>query len=187
MKKRLLFCLLIAVSLLLSSCDPSILSIREESIDQYPDGKPLDVQKLLENKAKWKALDIKNYTFTYKFQDSMNGSGRYKEYKGIVIVKNGKGSLYFDKRSRIPSKNNPYERKFFVMSIEDVFDKILEDYLRLKTMKDRWEIDYLDARYEWYDYDCFFLERVEYTPFRFSSSTGPRKMHFQIVDFNVFD
>lgn len=184
--RRRLFCLLTTLTIILSSCDFEVIPRRIEPIDDDFNEKSLDVHKLLEKKSMWKALGVKNYTFTYRFCDRMNKTGRYREYKGIVVVEDGKGKLRFDKRFRIPSKYNPDERKFFITSIEDVFDNILEDYLRLKKKKDEGQIDYLDASYQWYDSDYFFLKEVQYTPFTFSSSYGPRVMKFEIVDFNVF-
>jgi len=186
MKKGLCFVVLISFILILSSCKYEIIPSWEESTEFYPNGKPLDVQKLIKKRAKWKALCLENYAFTYEFSDRMNATGRYKKYKGFVIVKDGKGTLRFDKRSRIPSKNNPYEQRFFITSMEDVFDNILEDCFRLQKMKDEGKIDYLDVSYEWYDPDYFFLERIGYTSFRPSSAHGPRIMHFRILDFNVF-
>lgn len=53
-------------------CFLSFVSCKEQQRQRYIEPfKKLDVQKFMENKYKWKALDIKNYSFKYNFNDAV--------------------------------------------------------------------------------------------------------------------
>jgi|GEM_PF-527501 len=156
-----------------------------------PFWKPLDIAEFVEQRAKWKSLDIQNYTFTYRCDDYMgelNSLEKDIHCKGFVVVNNGVGSVTFDNSKEYfitPDKNNPREKKMYISSMEDFFDNILEDYLRLKRLKDEGKIDYLEAGGVWYDREYFFLREMSYSKFPFSSSYGHKPVSFQIEDFKV--
>ena len=158
----------------------------KRSVDPYPNGKPLDVQKLVEMKYKWKTLNIKNYSFTYEFDTYMP-----TEYKGYVTVKDGVGSVTFDPERRSPDKNDPYKKLYYMASMEDVFDNSLDDYLQMKTKIDEGKGDYLDYHVE-YNEDYFFLEDVTYTTFRPIPPGGPETngqngIYFRVKDFKILE
>ena len=151
----------------------------------YSTGKLLDEHMFLEQKKKWQALNIKNYTFTYVFEDNMT-SKRFRQYKGTVVVQDGVGSITFEKKAyfqKVPNKNKPDERLFYITSIDEAFEKILLDYQRLKKIKDEGIIDYLDADYVIYRDIYFYLVNIRYTALRPSNALGPRYMYFTITDF----
>ena len=176
MKRKLL--VLIFGFLLFVSC--------KKHIDPYPNGIPLDVQKLVEMKYKWKILNIKNYSFTYEFDTYMP---RY--CIGYVIVKNGIGKVTFDtKDGKLnPDKNDPYKKLYYMTSIEDVFDNILDEYLELKKEKDEGKNDYLDY-YAGYDKKYFFLDYAvcdTFGPTPHGEPIGARPKYFRIKDFKVLE
>ena len=176
MKRKLL--VLIFGFLLFVSC--------KKHIDPYPNGIPLDVQKLVEMKYKWKILNIKNYSFTYEFD-----TYRPRYCIGYVIVKNGIGKVTFDtKDGRLnPDKNNPYQKLYYMTSMEDVFDNILDEYLRLKKKKDERKNNYLDY-YALYDKEYFFLNYAVCDtcgPTPNGQPIGCRPSYFSITDFKVLE
>ena len=158
----------------------------KRSVDPYPNGKPLDVQELVEMKYKWKTLNIKNYSFTYEFDTYMP-----TEYIGYVTVKDGVGSVTFEPERRSPDKNDPYKRLYYMASMEDVFDNTVDKYLRLKTKIDEGKGDYLDYHVK-YNEDYFFLEAVTYTTFRpippgEPVPLGQRSTCFRVKDFKILE
>ena len=176
MKRKLL--VLIFGFLLFVSC--------RKHIDPYPNGIPLDVQKLVEMKYKWKILNIKNYSFTYEFD-----TYRPSYCIGYVIVKNGIGKVTFDtKNGKLnPDKNDPYKKLYYMTSIEDVFDNILDEYLRLKKKKDEGKNDYLDY-YARYDKKYFFLDYAvcdTFGPTLHGEPNGAGPKYFRIKDFKVLE
>ncbi len=156
-------------------------------VNPYPNGRPLDVQKLVEMKYKWKTLGIKNYSFIYKFD-----TYRPEYCVGHVIVKNGIGKVTFDtKDGKLnPDKNDPHQKLYCMTSIEDVFDNVLEKYFDLKKKKDEGKGDYLDY-YTEYDKDYFFLNLTVYDTFRPTAYkeelVGIRPQYFRIKDFKVLE
>ena len=176
MKRKLL--VLIFGFLLFASC--------KKHIDPYPNGIPLDVQKLVEMKYKWKILNIKNYSFTYEFDTYMP---RY--CIGYVTVKDGVGKVTFNTEyGRLnPNKGDRYKKLYYIASIEDVFDNILDEYLRLKKEKDEGKNDYLDY-YAGYDKKYFFLNYAVCDAFRptlHKELVGVRSRYFRIKDFKVLE
>jgi len=158
----------------------------KKHIDPCPNGRLLDVQKLVEMKYKWKILNIKDYSFTYEFDTYMP---RY--CIGYVIVKNGIGKVTFDtKDGRLnPDKNNPYQKLYYMTSMEDVFDNILDEYLGLKKEKDEGKNNYLDY-YAGYDKKYFFLDYAvcdTFSPTLHKELVGVRAQYFRIKDFKVLE
>ena len=176
MKKK--FLVLFLCFFLLFSC--------KRSVDPYPNGKPLDVQELVEMKYKWKTLNIKNYSFTYEFDTYMP-----TEYIGYVTVKDGVGSVTFEAERGSPDKNDPYRKLYYMASVEDVFDNLLDDYLQMKTEIDEGKGDYLDYHVK-YNEDYFFLEDVAYTTFRpippgEPIPIGQNGIYFRVKDFKILE
>ena len=170
---------------IIAFCVFSFVSCRKH-IDPYPNGIPLDVQKLVEMKYKWKILNIKNYSFTYEFD-----TYRPRYCIGYVIVKNGIGKVTFDtKDGKLnPDKNDPYKKLYYMTSIEDVFDNILDEYLRLKKKKDEGKNNYLDY-YAGYDKKYFFLDYAvcdTFGPTPHGEPIGARPKYFRIKDFKVLE
>ena len=176
MKKK--FLVLFLCFFLLFSC--------KRDVNPYPNGKPLDVQELVEMKYKWKTLNIKNYSFTYEFDTYMP-----TEYIGYVTVKDGVGSVTFEAERGSPDKNDPYRKLYYMASVEDVFDNLLDDYLQMKTEIDEGKGDYLDYHVK-YNEDYFFLEDVAYTTFRpippgESVPIGQNGIYFRVKDFKILE
>ena len=176
MKRKLL--VLIFGFLLFVSC--------KTHIDPYPNGIPLDVQKLVEMKFKWKILNIKNYSFTYEFDTYMP---RY--CIGYVTVKDGVGKVTFNTEyGRFnPDKGDQYKKLYYIASIEDVFDNILDEYLRLKKKKDEGKNNYLDY-YAVYDKKYFFLDYAvcnTFGPTPHGEPLGAGPKYFRIKDFKVLE
>ena len=176
MKRKLL--VLIFGFLLFASC--------KKHIDPYPNGIPLDVQKLVEMKYKWRTLNIKNYSFTYEFDTYMP---RY--CIGYVTVKDGVGKVTFNTEyGRLnPDKGDQYKKLYYIASMEDVFDNILDEYLRLKKEKDEGKNDYLDY-YAGYDKKYFFLDYAvcdTFGPTPHGEPIGARPKYFRIKDFKVLE
>lgn len=176
MKRKLL--VLIFGFLLFASC--------KKHIDPYPNGKPLDVQKLVEMKYKWKILNIKNYSFTYEFD-----TYRPSYCIGYVTVKDGVGKVTFNTEyGRLnPDKGDQYKKLYYIASIEDVFDNILDEYLRLKKKKDEGKNNYLDY-YAVYDKKYFFLNYAvcdTFGPTLRKELVGLRSHYFRIKDFKVLE
>lgn len=171
-----------------------LCSCRYQENPQYPSfyGTPLNIVEFVEMRAKWKELNIKNYEFTYDFDDNMHlRSPYYIECRGDVVVKNGVGTVTFYTTPNgswmTPNKDDPYEKKFYITSIEDVFDNILDDYLRLKRMKEEGKVENIWVRGSvWYDRDYFYLKHIGYSidPSIFRSA-GPRNAVFRIKKFKV--
>ena len=158
----------------------------KRDVDPYPNGKPLDVQELVEMKYKWKTLNIKNYSFTYEFD-----TYRPEAYKGYVTVKDGVGSVTFEAERGSPDKNDPYRKLYYMTSVEDVFDNTADKYLLLKTKIDEGKGDYLDYHVK-YNEDYFFLEDVAYTTFRpippgEPIPIGQNGIYFRVKDFKILD
>ena len=157
------------------------------TVDPYPNGRPLDVQKLVEMKYKWKTLNIKNYSFTYEFD-----TYKPRFCVGHVTVKDGVGTVTFEtKYAHVPDKNRPSEKLFYITSIEDVFDNMLDDYFRLKKEMDEGKRDYLNY-YQQYNEKYFFLEGIvcsTYRPPKDDSEflIGIRPLYFRIKDFHVIE
>lgn len=193
MKKELYFlCLIFSII--------SFLSCKQQDVNRKPfTGRDLDVKKFLEMKAKWQALNIKNYEFKYRFGDSTKRhyGGKFfnhRIYVGHVVVKNGKGSVKFDENKEYglyaPDKNDPYQNMFYITSMDDVFDNILQDYLALKKMKDEGKRNYLDASDSCrYDIEYFFPSNICYSLAPFSRAYGPTDISFRIPwdSFKVLD
>ncbi len=192
MKKELYFlCLIFSII--------SFLSCKQQDVNRKPfTGRDLDVKKFLEMKAKWQALNIKNYEFKYEFRDSTDrhygGKFSYRAYIGYVVVKNGIGSVKFDENKEYglyaPDKNDPYQNMFYITSMDDVFDNILQDYLALKKMKDEGKRNYLDVGDRCrYDREYFFLSNIGYALAPFSYVHGPTTLIFEISwdSFKVLD
>ena len=176
MKRKLL--VLIFGSLLFVSC--------RKHINPYPNGIPLDVQKLVEMKYKWKILNIKNYSFTYEFDTYMPSY-----CIGYVTVKDGVGKVTFNTEyGRFnPDKGDQYKKLYYIASIEDVFDNILDEYLRLKKKKDEGKNDYLDY-YAGYDKKYFFLDYAvcnTFGPTPHGEPVGAGSKYFRIKDFKVLE
>ena len=176
MKRKLL--LLFFGFLLFFSC--------RKHINPYPNGKPLDVQKLVEMKFKWKILNIKNYSFTYEFD-----TYRPSYCIGYVTVKDGVGKVTFNTEyGRFnPDKGDQYKKLYYIASIEDVFDNILDEYLRLKKKKDEGKNNYLDY-YAGYDKKYFFLDYAvcdTFGPTLRKELVGLRSHYFRIKDFKVLE
>jgi len=155
-------------------------------IDPYPNGRPLDVQKLIEMRYKWKSLNIKNYSFTYEFD-----TWRPKCYIGYVTVKNSVGTVTFNTEygGSVPDRDDPYKKLYYMASMEDVFDNILDEYLMLKQKKDEGKQDYLDY-YAGYDKKYFFLDYAVCDTFRpnlHKELVGVRSQYFRIKDFKVLE
>lgn len=154
-------------------------------VDTYSNGRPLDVQKLVEMKYKWRVLKIKNYSFTYEFET-------YMPYYciGHVIVKNGVGTVTFDTKSNLkPNKDDPYKKLYYMASIEDVFDNVLERYFDLKKKKDERKNNYLDY-YALYDKEYFFLNYAVCDtcgPTPNGQPIGCRPSYFSITDFKMLE
>ena len=192
MKKELYFlCLIFSII--------SFLSCKQQDVNRKPfTGRDLDVKKFLEMKAKWQALNIKNYEFKYRFGDSTKrhygGKFSYRAYIGHVVVKNGKGSVKFDESKEYwlyaPDKDDPYQNMFYITSMDDVFDNILQDYLALKKMKDEGKLDYLDVSDRCrYDKEYFFLNEISYSLAPFSRVHVSENILFEIPwdSFKVLD
>lgn len=151
----------------------------------------MDIAKFVEQRAKWKSLNIQNYTFTYEVSDYMrepNSHQRNIKCKRYVVLNNAVGSGAFDNNSEyfiIPGRNNPREKKMYITSVDDAFDNILKDYLRLKRLKDERKIDYLDASDIWYDREYFFLKEICYSKFPFSHSYDKKPVYFELKDFKI--
>ena len=176
MKRKLL--VLTFGFLLFASC--------KKHIDPYPNGIPLDVQKLVEMKYKWKILNIKNYSFTYEFD-----TYRPSYCIGYVTVKDGVGKVTFNTEyGRFnPDKGDQYKNLYYIASIEDVFDNILDEYLRLKKKKDEGKNNYLDY-YAGYDKKYFFLDYAvcdTFGPTLRKELVGLRSHYFRIKDFKVLE
>ena len=176
MKRKLL--VLIFGFLLFVSC--------KKHINPYPNGIPLDVQKLVEMKYKWKILNIKNYSFTYEFDTYMPSY-----CIGYVTVKDGVGKVTFNTEyGRFnPDKGDQYKKLYYIASIEDVFDNILDEYLRLKKKKDEGKNNYLDY-YAGYDKKYFFLDYAvcdTFGPTLRKELVGLRSHYFRIKDFKVLE
>ena len=176
MKRKLL--VLTFGFLLFASC--------KKHIDPYPNGIPLDVQKLVEMKYKWKILNIKNYSFTYEFD-----TYRPSYCIGYVTVKDGVGKVTFNTEyGRFnPDKGDQYKKLYYIASIEDVFDNILDEYLRLKKKKDEGKNNYLDY-YAVYDKKYFFLDYAvcdTFGPTLRKELVGLRSHYFRIKDFKVLE
>lgn len=158
----------------------------EKYVNPYPNGRPLDVQKLVEMKYKWKNLKIKNYSFTYEFDTYM------PQYCiGHVIVKNGVGTVTFDTEygHLNPNKDDPYKKFYYMDSMEDVFDNVLEKYFDLKREKDKGKNNYLDY-YALYDKEYFFLNYAVYDTFGPTPNgepVGASSQYFRIKDFKVLE
>ena len=170
---------------IIAFCVFSFVSCKKH-IDPYPNGIPLDVQKLVEMKYKWRTLNIKNYSFTYEFDTYMP---RY--CIGYVTVKDGVGKVTFDtKDGKLnPDKNDPYKKLYYMTSIEDVFDNILDEYLRLKKKKDEGKNNYLDY-YAVYDKKYFFLDYAvcnTFGPTPHGEPLGAGPKYFRIKDFKVLE
>ena len=133
-----------------------IFSCKEEE----PKPIHLDVAKLKEMKAKWQGLNIKNYSFTYVFD-----RWQPRLHTGYVKVENGVGNVVFDlKYGYVPDISDEKEKLFYITSMDEVFDNILNMYL---LDKKRWE----NGKLDYFDYGDFG-HGVKYNP----SNFFPEKM-----------
>ena len=183
MKRKLL--VLIFGFLLFASC-------KEQQIqrDIEPYYKKLDIQKFMENKYKWKALGIKNYSFKYSFRDDiflMYGIDKLKDCVGNVVVRNGVGTVTFEGSRTIPDKNNPDEKYFYITSIDEAFDNVLEYYFKYQNMIREGKVGELYVvKNAWYEKDYFFLDSLFLQAFRVRA-TRPLTIYFEIKDFKVLE
>ena len=165
------------------------LSCKEQQryINPYPNGKPLDVQKFMENKCKWKALAIKNYSFKYYFDDIVfKRYGIEKICIGNVTVRNGVGSVTFEGSKIIPDQNNSEDKNFYITSIDEAFDNVLEYYFKYKNMLETGKTKCLDCENEEYDKTFFFSRKILYNAF-WPSGTAPRFVRFRIENFKILE
>ena len=168
MKKKFTLFLILVVPLLIFSCPK-----------RY-ENRLLDVVQLKSNKKNWEALGIKSYSFTYSFGTYMQGY-----VVGHVEVKNGIGKVSFeDIPHHIPDKDDPKEKKYYITSIEEVFDNILSEYLNYKKKLDNKEIERLYYHNVEYDENYFFIKYLSFqTYIPIPDMTGQHGYSFQIQDF----
>lgn len=113
----------------------------------------LDVAKLKEMKTKWQSLDIKNYSFTYVFN-----VWKPDLHTGYVKVENGIGKVIFkiEGSYEAPDPDDEWDKRYYITSIDKVFDNILDMYL---WDKKRWE----NGKLDYFDYGNF-SNGVKYHP-----------------------
>ncbi len=150
MKQRLLIFLMI-ILVFLFSCNRSQPSNH------------LDVKSHNEMLEKWKALNIKNYSFKYYFTTNISAYGP-RNIQGYVKVKNGVGEVSFKKDRPGKATKGSY---YYITSIEDAFNNVLNNYLMYKEKLDKKEISYLwytESKYrKRYDEKYFFPKYIFYT------------------------
>ena len=168
MKKKITWLLILVISFSVFSCP-----------NRY-ENRLLDIIKLKNNKKNWEILRIKNYSFTYSFGTYMQGY-----VVGHVEVKNGIGKVSFeDIPHHIPDKEDPKEKKYYITSIEEVFDNILSEYLNYKKKLDNKEIERLYYHNVEYDENYFFIKYLSFqTYIPIPDMTGQHGYSFQIQDF----
>ena len=180
--------------LIISFCVFSFFACREQQRQIYIEPlKRLDVEKFMENKYKWKALGIKNYSFKYRFRDDVflrYGWDKYKMCVGNVVVRNGLGTVTFDSYSKdffSPDKNNPDDKCFYITSIDEAFDNVLEYCFKYQKMEQEGKVGKLYAvNEERYDNDYYFLNRLFLKAF-WVRATRPLTISFDIEDFKLLD
>ena len=107
----------------------------------------LDLVKFVQMKENWEKKNINNYSFTYSFDTYMPSA-----YIGYVKVSNGVGSVTFEgEPHHKPDVNRSYDKKFYITSIEEVFNYILYEYTKAKKELDEGKYAYI--RYYPVDYD----------------------------------
>jgi len=101
----------------------------------------LDVAKLKEMKAKWQGLNIKNYSFTYVFD-----VWKPRLHTGYVKVENEIGKVIFEikKGYEPPDPDDEWEKRYYITSMDKVFDNILDMYLKDKKDWENGKLDYFD-------------------------------------------
>ena len=168
MKKKITWLLILVISFSVFSCP-----------NRY-ENRLLDIIKLKNNKKNWEILRIKNYSFTYSFGTYMQGY-----VVGHVEVKNGIRKVSFeDIPHHIPDKDDPKEKKYYITSIEEVFDNILSEYLNYKKKLDNKEIERLYYHNVEYDENYFFIKYLSFqTYIPIPDMTGQHGYSFQIQDF----
>ena len=183
--KQTILVFLVSVLFLYSSCNNNTT---------YP-SKFLDVEEHSEMWAKWKELNIKNYSFTYSCSYWIG----YPSFVivGNVTVKDGVGKVVFkdnDWESEI-MKLNLKRSYYHITSMEEVFQHILDKNEENKNGMDekRWqkvwytEMDY-DVKSFFPRHISYSLQKRGYKPVPHSNGYdgGPHE-RFDITDFKVLE
>ena len=174
--------------LIISFCVFSFFACREQQGQIYIEPlKRLDVEEFMENKYKWKALGIKNYSFKYYFRDYV--FERYKVCIGNVVVRNGLGTVTFESHLSdffSPDKDNPDDKCFYITSIDEAFDNVLEYCFKYQKMEQEGKVGKLYVQNVYYNNDYFFLNSLSLETF-WVRSTRPLTISFDIEDFKLLD